>query len=290
LATSFQSRVTGCGTPVAPPAGLTNVGATGVGGGAGFTVNVADRVTPPPVPEIVAMVVVVTEVVVTVKVALVAPVGTVTLAGTETALESSESDTTAGPGVAAAKVTVPVEELPPTTVAGLTVTALSTDEVGELMVIGANRIVSPSLAVSWTVVAETLNVVTVKLALVAPAGTVTLAGTVAEPGRLLDSVMMVPPEGAALASLTVPVDGLPPVTLAGLTVNDERTCGGGGVPVGFTDKAADWVTPPPVTEIVTTVGTVTNRCRMEKLPVVLPARTMTLVERNGKTVGLLLVS
>lgn len=90
----------------------------------------------------------VTEVVVIVKVALVAPVGTVTLTGTDTAVELSESDTTAGLGVAAAKVTVPVAELPPTTLAGLTVTALSGEEAGEFMVIGANRIVSPSLAVS----------------------------------------------------------------------------------------------------------------------------------------------
>ena len=89
-----------------------------------------------------------TEVVATVKLALVAPIGIVTLAGTVTALELSERFTTAVSGVAAAKVTVPVEELPPATLVGLTVTALSTDEAGEFMVIGANRIVSPSLAVS----------------------------------------------------------------------------------------------------------------------------------------------
>ena len=61
-----------------------------------------------------------TVLVVTVKLALVAPAGTVTLAGTVTALELSESATTAPPlGAAAAKVTVPVEELPPVTVVGL---------------------------------------------------------------------------------------------------------------------------------------------------------------------------
>ncbi|HZN79285.1 MAG TPA: hypothetical protein VFC01_06300 [Mycobacterium sp.] len=62
----------------------------------------------------------VTEDVVTVNVRLVAPEATVTLAGTLTALELSDSDTTAPPaGAAALKVTVPVEELPPATLVGL---------------------------------------------------------------------------------------------------------------------------------------------------------------------------
>ena len=66
----------------------------------------------------------VTDVVVTVNVALVAPAGTVTLAGTVVAVESSESDTAAPPlGAAALRVTVPVEELPPTTLVGLRETA-----------------------------------------------------------------------------------------------------------------------------------------------------------------------
>ena len=69
----------------------------------------------------VADVAVVTGVVVTVKVALVAPPLTVTLAGTDTAAELSDSDTTMPPaGAAAVKVTVPVADSPPTTVAGLT--------------------------------------------------------------------------------------------------------------------------------------------------------------------------
>src|SRR5712671_495213 len=156
-----------------------------------------------------------------VKWALVVPTATVTLAGTVTAFELSERFTTAVTGVAAAKVTVPVAEVPPTTLVGVTVTTLSTDEAGEFTVSGANRIVLPSVAASCTVVAATLNVVTVKLALVAPAATVTLDGTLAEPGRLLDRLTTVPPVGAALDSPTVPVEGLPPLTLAGLTLNEE---------------------------------------------------------------------
>jgi len=90
----------------------------------------------------------VTELVVTGKLALVEPAGTVTLEGTVTAPELSDSDTVAALGVAALKVTVPVEALPPTTLVGFTRTAESAAVAGELIVIGANRIVSPSLAVS----------------------------------------------------------------------------------------------------------------------------------------------
>ena len=67
-----------------------------------------------------------TDVVVIVKVALVAPAGTVTLAGTVVVLELAESDTDAPPaGAAALNVTVPVEELPPATLVGLSESAES---------------------------------------------------------------------------------------------------------------------------------------------------------------------
>jgi len=101
--------------------------------------------------------------------------------------------------------------------------------------------------------------VTVKLALVVPAATVTLGGTRAEPGRLLDRLMTVPPAGAALASLTVPVAELPPLTLLGVTLNEVSSAAGGGVPSGFTVNAAECVTPPAATDSVTIVGTVTER-------------------------------
>ena len=121
MATSLQSKVTGC-AGVASAAGETKVGAAGVGGAEGFTVSAAVRVTPAKAAEMAAEVEAVTEVVVTVKLALVAPASTVTLAGTVAAVELSESDTTAPPvGAAALKVTVPVEEFPPTTPVGLRV-------------------------------------------------------------------------------------------------------------------------------------------------------------------------
>ena len=134
------------------------------------------------------------------------------------------------------------------------------------------------------------KVVTVKVALVEPAGMVTLDGTLAAPGWLLVRLTTVPPEGAALGRLTVPVAGVPPATLVGLTLNEESVAGGGGVPAGFTVRLAERVTPPPVTEIVTTVGTETKAVMIWIAPLVLKAGIRTLFDRNGNTVWLLLVT
>jgi hypothetical protein len=68
---------------------------------------------------------------------------------------------------------------------------------------------------------ETLCVFTVKLALVCPAATVTLEGTVATDVLPLWSVTTAPPEGAAALRVTVPVELFPPLTLVGLRVNEE---------------------------------------------------------------------
>jgi hypothetical protein len=62
--------------------------------------------------------------------------------------------------------------------------------------------------------AATLLVVTVKLADVLPALTVTDAGTMAA-ALLLESVTTVPPAGAAVVRVTVPVDEEPAITLPG---------------------------------------------------------------------------
>ena len=69
---------------------------------------------------------------------------------------------------------------------------------------------------------RTFCVLTVKFAEVAPAGTVTLPGTVATEVLLLDSVTTAPPLGAAPLRVTVPVELLPPLTLVGLRLREER--------------------------------------------------------------------
>ncbi len=75
----------------------------------------------------------------------------------------------------------------------------------------------------------TVPVLTVKLADEEPAGTVTLAGTVAAAVLLLDSVTTTPPEGAAADNVTVPCEVLPPVTDVGLRLTEFKvTVGGGG--------------------------------------------------------------
>ncbi len=91
-------------------------------------------------------------------------------------------------------------------------------------------------------VVDTDRVLTVKFALVLPDDTVTLEGTVATDVLLLLSETTVPPKGAALVRVTVPVELLPPLTLVGFSVNEERV--GPEEPPGFTVKLADTVLPP----------------------------------------------
>lgn len=57
------------------------------------------------------------------------------------------------------------------------------------------------------------SVLTVNVALVNPAATVTLEGTVAADVLLLESATTDPPAGAGPLSVTVPVEELPPCTL-----------------------------------------------------------------------------
>ena len=69
--------------------------------------------------------------------------------------------------------------------------------------------------------ADTELVVIVKLALVAPAGTVTLAG-VAAAVLLSESATTAPPDGAAPVSVTVPCEEPPPTIEDGLTLTADR--------------------------------------------------------------------
>ena len=77
---------------------------------------------------------------------------------------------------------------------------------------------------------RTMEVLTLKVALVAPAGTITLEGTLAAL-LLLESATCAPPAGAGPLSVTVPVEGVPPITPVGLSVSEETVGRGGGVTV-----------------------------------------------------------
>ena len=158
----------------------------------------------------------VTGTVVTVNVAEVAPAGIVTDAGTVAALFASVRVTIApDAGALPFSVTVPVDDAPPTTVAGL---RLRLDSEGALTVRVA-VLVFPLYAAETvtTVSALTAEVVTVNVALVAPAAMVTLAGTEAAAETELESETTAPPAGAAPFRVTVPVELTPPITEVGLS-------------------------------------------------------------------------
>jgi len=82
-------------------------------------------------------------------------------------------------------------------------------------------------------------VVTVNVALVVPAGMVTVGGTLAAEGLLLERATCAPPAGAGAFNVTVPVEGPngPPITLVGFRVSEDKT---GGITV----SVAVCVPPP----------------------------------------------
>ena len=83
------------------------------------------------------------------------------------------------------------------------------------------------------------TVVIGKVAAVVPAGTVTVDGTLAFVGLLLDRAITSPPAGAGAVIVTVPVALDPPLTLEGFTVSEDNA----GAGAGCTVKLAVFVTP-----------------------------------------------
>jgi hypothetical protein len=78
---------------------------------------------------------------------------------------------------------------------------------------------------------DTTLVLTTNPALVEPAATVALAGTVAFAVLLLERETTAPPVGAADVSVTVPCDVLPPTTVVGKTETADKVGVGGGASV-----------------------------------------------------------
>jgi len=103
--------------------------------------------------------------------------------------------------------------------------------------------VTPSYTAEIVTAVDALiaDVVAVNVALAAPAATVAVAGTPAAAVLLLDSDTTLPPAGAALESVTLPCEVVPPVTLPGFTLTLCRLAGGG---TGVTVSVAVLPVPP----------------------------------------------
>ena len=102
-------------------------------------------------------------------------------------------------------------------------------------------------------------VVTVKVAAVAPAGTVTLGGTVAAVVLSLDSETTTPPAGANEVNETVAVTGVPPTTVVWLRVSatsDGVVEGGGALTVHPAKVAVAAVAELSLTATVQSAGAV----------------------------------
>jgi hypothetical protein len=117
---------------------------------AGVTVSWADWVAPPPVPEIVTVVDVVTGLVVTANVAVVLPAGTVTPPGTvaAAALLLESATTTPPAGAAPFSTAVPTEEAPPETLVGARLIEIRAAgmTVAGMIVSEADRVAPPAVA------------------------------------------------------------------------------------------------------------------------------------------------
>lgn len=85
----------------------------------------------------------------------------------------------------------------------------------------ANALLPPPIDPVMFDVPVLFNDVTVNVAVVCPARTVTDAGTVATVVSLLWSVTTMPPVGATVSSVTVPVDVVGNVTLDGTNPTEE---------------------------------------------------------------------
>jgi len=148
-----------------------------------------------------------------------------TLAGTCAAAVLLLSVTVAPPvGAAPLSVTVPCEPLPPTTLVGFSVSDTEIIGVAGVTFRTADAEEPPKLAeIVELAAAVMLLVVIANVAVVAPTGTITLAGTCPAVVLLLLNVTIAPPVGAAPLSVTVPCELLPPTTLVGFSVSDDAT-------------------------------------------------------------------
>ena len=160
------------------------------------------------------------------------------------------SETTAPLGGAAPlSVRVPVDDEPPVTVLGLSVSdvKVATDTVRVVVLV-----VPYTAEIVTDVEVATALVVMVKVVLVVPAAIVTLAGTCAAAVLLLLSVTTTPPAGATPLNVIVPVELFPPTTEVGLLVSDDSVA---AVTVRVVVRVTPYV-PVMVTEVFAVTGVV----------------------------------
>jgi len=155
-----------------------------------------------------------TAVVLIVNVADDFPAATVTEEGNDAEEELLDSPTNDPPvGAALLSVTVPVDEDPPDTLEGFKLT-----EIGAIVSFAVWP--TPGVAeTSATSDAVTVVVFTVNVALVLPAATVTVDGTMAV-ALSLERDTTNPPVGAGRLNVNVPVDEFPPSTAEGFSATE----------------------------------------------------------------------
>src|ERR1041385_897713 len=244
--------------------------------GAGCVVTLAALVVPPAAASISAKFTVAVTDVVIVNVALATPAGTRTVAGTAaTAGFVLESVTGVSPPIAEASVTVPCRDWPPTTRdwERVSETSCLPDGAGCTTVTSADCVRPPNEPEMRTETGKaTVCPVTANVAVVAPAGTVTLAGTVATVASALDSATAAPPAGGAAGAVTVPVTVFPPLTDVADSVSAASDTAPGA---GLTFNTAVCVTWPAVAEIAAKSGAATVCDVTVNVVLVLPAGTVT---------------
>ena len=185
----------------------------------GATVNVAVLEAVPTLAVMIALAAFVTMLVEMVNVAVDAEAGMVTVEGTVTEARLDDKLTTAPEGGAELKETVAETVPPPVTVAGDSVKLASAGTVTVTSCGKETPFEVAVMTVDFVPVAAGLAVI-LKVAEVEPAGTVTVAGTVAADVTDELSVTVSPPVGAALDRVTAPLAVPPGETTDGVTVQE----------------------------------------------------------------------
>ncbi len=152
------------------------------------------------------------------KVALVEPASTMTVAGSVTGSVPDRATIAPPAGAAPDSVAVPMTASPPTTLALASV--IDTSAALAVTVRTEDCMLLPPVDAVIAAVPGATAVI-VKVALDDPAGTVSVAGTVATAALLLVSATLAPVDGAAALNVTVPCPLAPAATLAALSVTDD---------------------------------------------------------------------